>query len=157
MSDDRIADLRARKDRIRALGGRERIQRQHYAEIFYRNTMASGVIPQISAIMGPCAGGAVYSPAITDFTVMVRGTSYMFVTGPQVVRTVTREEVGFEDLGGADVHAVKSGVASFVADDDMECLQLIRRLLGYLPQNNLEDPPAVPHTDDPARMDAGLN
>jgi len=271
MSDDRIADLRARKDRIRALGGRERIQRQHdagkltarerldllldpgsfveldmfathqahhfgmerveapadgvvtgygtihgrtvylfsqdftvlggslgeahaakickvmdlamrtgapviglndsggariqegvaslggYAEIFYRNTMASGVIPQISAIMGPCAGGAVYSPAITDFTVMVRGTSYMFVTGPQVVRTVTREEVGFEDLGGAEVHASKSGVAHFVAEDDADCLQLIRRLLGYLPQNNLEDPPQSSAEDDPARMDDGLN
>jgi propionyl-CoA carboxylase beta chain len=128
-----------------------------YAEIFWRNTQASGVIPQISAIMGPCAGGAVYSPAITDFTIMVRGTSYMFVTGPQVLRTVTREDVGFEDLGGADVHAAKSGVASFVADDDVECLQLIRRLLGYLPRNNLEDPPAVPPTDDPQRMDEALD
>jgi propionyl-CoA carboxylase beta chain len=128
-----------------------------YAEIFWRNTQASGVIPQISAIMGPCAGGAVYSPAITDFTVMVRGTSYMFVTGPQVLRTVTREEVGFEELGGADVHARTSGVASFVADDDVECLQLIRRLLGYLPRNNLEDPPAVPPADDPQRMDETLD
>jgi propionyl-CoA carboxylase beta chain len=128
-----------------------------YAEIFWRNTQASGVIPQISAIMGPCAGGAVYSPAITDFTVMVRGTSYMFVTGPQVLRTVTREEVGFEELGGADVHARTSGVASFVADDDVECLQLIRRLLGYLPRNNLEDPPAVPPADDPQRMDEALD
>jgi len=128
-----------------------------YAEIFWRNTQASGVVPQISAIMGPCAGGAVYSPAITDFTVMVRGTSYMFVTGPQVLRTVTREDVGFEDLGGADVHAARSGVAAFVADDDVECLQLIRRLLGYLPRNNLEDPPALPPTDDPQRMDESLD
>jgi len=128
-----------------------------YAEIFWRNTQASGVIPQISAIMGPCAGGAVYSPAITDFTIMVRATSYMFVTGPQVLRTVTREDVGFEELGGADVHAAKSGVASFVADDDVECLQLIRRLLGYLPRNNLEDPPAQPPGDDPQRMDDGLD
>jgi len=128
-----------------------------YAEIFYRNTMASGVIPQISAIMGPCAGGAVYSPAITDFTIMVRGTSYMFVTGPQVVRTVTREEVGFEELGGAEVHAGASGVAHFVAEDDLDCLQLIRRLLSYLPQNNLEDPPRAPSADDPGRMDDALN
>jgi len=128
-----------------------------YAEIFYRNTMASGVIPQISAIMGPCAGGAVYSPAITDFTIMVRGTSYMFVTGPQVVRTVTREEVGFEELGGAEVHAGASGVAHFVAEDDMDCLQQIRRLLSYVPQNNLEDPPRAPSTNDPARMDDALN
>jgi len=128
-----------------------------YAEIFYRNTMASGVIPQISAIMGPCAGGAVYSPAITDFTIMVRGTSYMFVTGPQVVRAVTREEVGFEELGGAEVHARRSGVAHFVAEDDAECLQLIRRLLAYLPSNNLEDPPRRPRTDDPQRMDEALN
>jgi propionyl-CoA carboxylase beta chain len=128
-----------------------------YAEIFWRNTQASGVIPQISAIMGPCAGGAVYSPAITDFTIMVRGTSYMFVTGPQVLRTVTREDVGFEDLGGADVHAARSGVAAFVAADDIECLQLIRRLLGYLPRNNLEDPPSQPPADDPQRMDEALD
>ncbi|MDR7505862.1 MAG: carboxyl transferase domain-containing protein, partial [Armatimonadota bacterium] len=128
-----------------------------YAEIFYRNTLASGVIPQISAIMGPCAGGAVYSPAITDFTIMVRGTSYMFVTGPQVVRAVTREDVGFEELGGAEVHARRSGVAHFVAEDDAECLQLIRRLLGYLPSNNLDDPPRGPSTDDPQRMDEALN
>lgn len=128
-----------------------------YAEIFYRNTMASGVIPQISAIMGPCAGGAVYSPAITDFTIMVRGTSYMFVTGPQVVRAVTREEVGFEALGGAEVHASRSGVAHFVVEDDPECLQLIRRLLGYMPSNNLDDPPRAPRQDDPQRMDDALN
>ena len=128
-----------------------------YAEIFLRNTLASGVIPQISAIMGPCAGGAVYSPAITDFVIMVRGTSYMFVTGPQVVRTVTREEVGFEELGGADVHASRSGVAHFVAQDDVACLQLIRRLLSYLPQNNLDPAPVVETGDDPSRMDEALN
>jgi len=128
-----------------------------YAEIFLRNTLASGVIPQISAIMGPCAGGAVYSPAITDFTVMVRGTSYMFVTGPQVVKTVTHEDVTFEELGGAAVHAERSGVAHFVADGDADGLLLIRRLLGYLPQNNLEDPPRVECTDDPARADAALD
>jgi len=128
-----------------------------YAEIFLRNTLASGVIPQISAIMGPCAGGAVYSPAITDFTVMVRGTSYMFVTGPQVVKTVTHEDVTFEELGGAAVHAERSGVAHFVADGDADGLMLIRRLLGYLPQNNLEDPPRVECMDDPARADAALD
>jgi propionyl-CoA carboxylase beta chain len=128
-----------------------------YAEIFLRNTLASGVIPQISAIMGPCAGGAVYSPAITDFVIMVRGTSYMFVTGPQVVKAVTREEVGFEELGGADVHATRSGVAHFVVDDDPACLELIRRLLSYLPQNNLDDPPVVDTGDDPSREDPALD
>ncbi len=128
-----------------------------YAEIFLRNTMASGVIPQISAVMGPCAGGAVYSPAITDFVIMVRGTSYMFVTGPQVVKAVTREEVGAEDLGGAAIHSTRSGVAHFVADDDPACLALLRRLLSYLPQNNLEDPPVVDTGDDPDRMDAALD
>jgi acetyl-CoA carboxylase carboxyltransferase component len=128
-----------------------------YADIFLRNTLASGVIPQISAIMGPCAGGAVYSPAITDFTIMVRGTAYMFVTGPQVVKAVTREEVSFEDLGGADVHAAKSGIAHFVAADDEDCLLLIRRLLGYLPSNNLDDPPRRSPTDDPARADPALD
>ncbi len=128
-----------------------------YADIFLRNTLASGVIPQISAIMGPCAGGAVYSPAITDFVIMVRGTSYMFVTGPQVVKTVTREDVGFEELGGAAVHATRSGVAHFVADDDPACLALIRRLLAYLPQNNLEDPPLLDTGDDPTRMDDALD
>ncbi|MDR5694245.1 MAG: acyl-CoA carboxylase subunit beta [Armatimonadota bacterium] len=128
-----------------------------YAEIFLRNTLASGVIPQISAIMGPCAGGAVYSPAITDFIIMVRGTSYMFVTGPQVVKAVTREEVTFEELGGAEVHAEKSGVAHFIAEDDVHCLQLIRQLLSYLPQNYMEDPPVIEPTDDPMRMDPILN
>ena len=120
-----------------------------YADIFLRNTMASGVIPQISAILGPCAGGAVYSPAITDFIFMVRGVSYMFVTGPNVVKTVTHEEVTFDALGGADVHGGTSGVAHFVHDSEAECLQAIRRLLGFLPLNNLDDPPER-QTPDPA-------
>ena len=128
-----------------------------YAEIFLRNTLASGAVPQISAIMGPCAGGAVYSPAITDFTIMVRGTSYMFVTGPQVVKAVTHEDVTFEELGGAEIHASRSGVAHFIAESDPEALQLVRRLLAFLPQNNLDEPPRAPSTDDPARMDAALD
>ncbi len=131
-----------------ALGG--------YADIFLRNTMASGVIPQISAIMGPCAGGAVYSPALTDFIFMTRNTSYMFVTGPDVVKTVTHEEVTQEELGGAAVHSEKSGVCHFVADSEADTLYLIRKLLGYLPQNNMEDPPFVPG-DDPLRMEEELN
>ncbi len=134
---------------VAALGG--------YAEIFLRNVLASGVIPQISAVLGPCAGGAVYSPAMTDFIIMVRGTSYMYVTGPQVVKAVTREEVSHEELGGAVVHATRSGVAHFVADDDEEALGLVRRLLAYLPQNNLDEPPRLEPTDDPARMDDALN
>ena len=128
-----------------------------YAEIFLRNTLASGAVPQISAIMGPCAGGAVYSPAITDFTIMVRGTSYMFVTGPQVVKAVTHEDVTFEELGGAEIHASRSGVAHFIAESDPEALQLVRRLLAFLPQNNLDEPPRAPTTDDPARMDPALD
>src|ERR671924_764610 len=112
-----------------------------YADIFLRNTLASGVVPQISAIMGPCAGGAVYSPAITDFIVMVERTSYMFVTGPNVVRSVTHEEIDAEGLGGAEVHNATSGVAQFLAATEPECLDLIRRLLSYLPSNNLDDPP----------------
>ena len=112
-----------------------------YAEIFLRNTLASGVIPQISAILGPCAGGAVYSPAITDFIFMTRDTSYMFVTGPDVIKTVTHEEVTKHELGGAATHNTKSGVAHFIARDDAECLAMIRELLSYLPSNNLEDPP----------------
>lgn len=128
-----------------------------YAEIFWRNTMASGVIPQISAIMGPCAGGAVYSPAITDFIVMVQGTSYMFVTGPEVVRAVTHEETTFEELGGALVHNTKSGVAHFLAPSEEDGVLTIRRLLSYLPQNNLEDPPRVQTQDDPLRMEEGLD
>ena len=120
-----------------------------YADIFLRNTLASGVVPQISAILGPCAGGAVYSPAITDFVFMVRGLSYMFVTGPNVVKTVTHEDVTTDDLGGADVHASISGVAQFAHDSEVECLSEIRRLLGFLPGNNVDDPPVRP-TDDPA-------
>ena len=131
-----------------ALGG--------YADIFLRNTMASGVVPQISAIMGPCAGGAVYSPALTDFIFMTRGTSYMFVTGPDVVKTVTHEEVTQEELGGAGVHSETSGVCHVAADSEADTLYLIRKMLGYLPQNNMEDPPFVPG-DDPLRMDEELN
>src|SRR6202451_1562728 len=112
-----------------------------YADIFLRNTLASGVVPQISAIMGPCAGGAVYSPAITDFIFMTRDTSYMFITGPDVIKTVTHEDVSKEDLGGAVTHNEKSGVAHFVSRDDAECLSMIRELFGYLPSNNLDDPP----------------
>jgi propionyl-CoA carboxylase beta chain len=119
-----------------------------YADIFLRNVLASGVVPQISAILGPCAGGAVYSPAITDFVAMVRDTSYMFVTGPNVVKTVTHEDVTQDELGGADVHARTSGVAHFEADDEVSCLALLRRLFGYLPSNNL-DPAPVLATDDP--------
>ena len=128
-----------------------------YAEIFLRNTLASGVIPQVSAIMGPCAGGAVYSPAITDFNVMVRDTSCMFVTGPDVIKTVTHEEVTKEELGGALAHSEKSGVAHFTVVDDRECLALIRELLGYLPSNNLEAPPRLETTDPPDREDAALD
>ncbi len=127
-----------------------------YAEIFLRNTLASGVVPQISAIMGPCAGGAVYSPAITDFILMVKGTSYMFVTGPEVIKTVTHETVTMERLGGADTHNEVSGVAHFAAEDDDDCLRLIRDLIGYLPANNLEDPPFVPTADDPGRREPRL-
>src|SRR5678809_331560 len=118
-----------------------------YADIFLRNTLASGVVPQISAIMGPCAGGAVYSPAITDFTYMVRGTSYMFVTGPNVVKTVTHEDVTMEELGGADTHAAKSGVAHFATDSELASLQAIRDLFSFLPSNNLEDPPRRVNAD----------
>jgi propionyl-CoA carboxylase beta chain len=120
-----------------------------YAEIFYRNVMASGVIPQISLIMGPCAGGAVYSPAITDFTLMVDQTSHMFITGPDVIKTVTGEEVSFEDLGGAHAHNVKSGVAHYQAADEQDCLDFARELLSYLPSNNLDDPPVLPPGADP--------
>jgi acetyl-CoA carboxylase carboxyltransferase component len=123
-----------------------------YADIFLRNTLASGVIPQISAIMGPCAGGAVYSPALTDFIFMVRNSSYMFVTGPNVVKTVTHEEVSFEDLGGASVHSETSGVCHVATDTEADALYLIRKMLSYLPQNNMEDPPYVASTDDPLRM-----
>jgi len=120
-----------------------------YADIFLRNTLASGVVPQISAIMGPCAGGAVYSPAITDFTIMVRNTSYMFVTGPDVIRTVTHEEVTKEELGGAMTHNATSGVAHFAVDDDRECLMLIRDLLSFVPSNNLDPVPRSRPVADP--------
>ena len=128
-----------------------------YADIFLRNTLASGVIPQISAILGPCAGGAVYSPAITDFIFMVKKTSYMFVTGPDVVKTVTHEDVSFEELAGAETHATKSGVAHFLEENEIECLKNIRRLLGYLPQNNAEDPPVKPTEDPASRTEESLN
>ncbi len=127
-----------------------------YADIFLRNTLASGVIPQISAIMGPCAGGAVYSPAITDFNIMVQDTSYMFVTGPDVIKAVTHEEVTKEGLGGARTHNEQSGVAHFSVADDRECLQLIRELLGYLPSNNVDDPPRVESGDTVDREDEAL-
>jgi len=128
-----------------------------YAHIFLRNTIYSGVIPQISAIMGPCAGGAVYSPAITDFILMVKNTSYMFVTGPDVIKTVTHEEVTKEALGGAMSHNERSGVAHFAAEDEKECLFLIRELLSFVPQNNMEDPPIAATKDPPDRMDESLN
>lgn len=132
-----------------ALGG--------YAEIFYRNVMASGVVPQLSAIMGPCAGGAVYSPAMTDFIMMVKKGSHMFITGPEVIKSVTREEVTFEDLGGAMTHNSKSGVAHLMANDEQQCLQQVRQLFSYLPSNNLEDPPRIFCDDSPERQDPELN
>jgi propionyl-CoA carboxylase beta chain len=128
-----------------------------YADIFLRNTLASGVVPQISAIMGPCAGGAVYSPAITDFIFMVKDTSYMFITGPDVIKIVTHEEVSKEELGGAMTHNQVSGVAHFAADNDQHCLAQIRELLSYIPGNNTEDPPLVPTNDDSQRADEALN
>ncbi|WP_256289049.1 acyl-CoA carboxylase subunit beta [Halobellus inordinatus] len=134
---------------VQSLGG--------FGEIFRRNTEASGVVPQISAIMGPCAGGAVYSPALTDFTFMVKDTSHMFITGPDVIKTVTGEEVSFEELGGAVTHASTSGVAHFACDTEEEALDDIRRLLSYLPPNNVEDPPRVEPWDDPERADESLN
>ena len=134
---------------VKSLGG--------YAEIFQRNIMASGVIPQISAIFGPCAGGAVYSPALTDFIIMTKNTSYMFVTGPKVVKTVTNETVTSEELGGAGVHSTKSGVAHFVAENEEEGILLIRKLLSYLPQNNLEEAPIAPCDDPIDRLEDSLN
>jgi acetyl-CoA carboxylase carboxyltransferase component len=128
-----------------------------YADIFLRNTLASGVIPQLSVIMGPSAGGAVYSPALTDFIFMVRKSSYMFVTGPDVVKAVTHEDVSFEDLGGASVHAEKSGVCHVAGENEADTLYLVRKLLGYLPQNNMEDAPVVQAADDPLRMDPALD
>jgi len=132
-----------------ALGG--------YGDIFYRNVRASGVIPQISAVMGPCAGGAVYSPAITDFVFMVKETSHMFITGPEVIKTVTGEDVSFEELGGAMSHNSRSGVAHFAADDEEQCLDDIRHLLSFLPSNNLEEPPRLDSADDPERTDPDLD
>jgi acetyl-CoA carboxylase carboxyltransferase component len=128
-----------------------------YGQIFFRNSAASGVIPQISAIMGPTAGGAVYSPAMTDFVFMVKKTSYMFITGPEVIKSVTGEEITFEELGGAKTHNEKSGVAHFACDGDKEALEQIRDLLGYLPANNMEDPPRVETGDDARRTDAALD
>jgi acetyl-CoA carboxylase carboxyltransferase component len=128
-----------------------------YGEIFFRNSAASGVIPQISAIMGPTAGGAVYSPAMTDFIFMVKKSSYMFITGPNVIKAVTGEEISFEDLGGAMAHNEKSGVAQFACESDEDCIINIRKLLSYLPSNNMEDPPMANPTDDPNRMDASLD
>jgi propionyl-CoA carboxylase beta chain len=127
-----------------------------YADIFLRNTLASGVVPQISVVLGPCAGGAVYSPAITDFIYMVRGTSYMFVTGPNVVKTVTHEDIDMEGLGGADVHATKSGVAHFACDSEPECMASVRELFRFLPQNNTELPPSLPSTDPSDRQSEKL-
>ena len=127
-----------------------------YAEIFWRNVMASGVIPQISAVMGPCAGGAVYSPAMTDFILMVDQISHMFITGPEVIKTVTKEEVTFEDLGGARTHATRSGVAHFSCADEEDCFATIRKLLGFIPQNNMEDPPVIKSEDDIIREDQDL-
>jgi len=128
-----------------------------YADIFLRNTLASGVVPQISAVMGPCAGGAVYSPAITDFILMVKNTSYMFVTGPNVVKTVTHEDVSFENLGGAVTHASKSGVAHFAVENEIECIGTIKKILSYIPSNNVDDPPLAETGDDPQRMDPRLD
>jgi acetyl-CoA carboxylase carboxyltransferase component len=128
-----------------------------YGQIFYRNAIASGVIPQISAIMGPCAGGAVYSPAMTDFVFMVKNTSYMFITGPDVIKSVTGEEITFEDLGGALAHNTKSGVAHFACDSDADAIEQIKRLLSFLPNNNMEDPPQVTCTDPVNRQEAALD
>ena len=127
-----------------------------YADIFLRNTLASGVVPQISAIMGPCAGGAVYSPALTDFILMVKKTSHMFITGPDVVKTVTHEDVSMDDLGGATVHATKSGVAHFACEDEQDCIETIRAMMSYLPSNNMEDAPFADTGDDPNRREKAL-
>jgi len=128
-----------------------------YGQIFYRNSVASGVIPQISAIMGPTAGGAVYSPAMTDWIFMVKNTSYMFITGPEVIKSVTGEEISFEALGGAMAHNEKSGVAQFACESDADCIEQIKKMLGYLPANNMEDPPRVDTGDDPRRAEPSLN
>ncbi|KPK89657.1 methylmalonyl-CoA carboxyltransferase [bacterium SM23_31] len=128
-----------------------------YADIFLLNTLASGVIPQVSAVMGPCAGGAVYSPAITDFIFMVKNTSYMFVTGPKVVKTVTHEDVSFEELGGAMTHATKSGVAHFACENEIVCIEKIKKLMSFIPQNNLDDPPCIKPADRPDRIEPELD
>src|SRR3984893_6482398 len=128
-----------------------------YADIFLRNTLASGVVPQISCIMGPCAGGAVYSPAITDFNIMVKDTSYMFITGPDVIKTVTPEDVTKEELGGASTHNRTSGVAHFAADSDEHALRMVRELLSFIPSNNVDDPPAITPTDSADRVEPKLN
>ena len=128
-----------------------------YGDIFYQNVMASGVVPQISAIMGPCAGGAVYSPALADFICMVKNTSFMFITGPKVVKAAIGEEVSFQELGGAEVHAKVSGMAHFIAENEDECFNIIRRLLSYLPSNNMEDPPYIKSDDEPDRMESKLD
>jgi len=128
-----------------------------YADIFLRNSLSSGVIPQISAILGPCAGGAVYSPALTDFILMVKESSYMFITGPDVVKSVTQEDVTKNELGGSDIHTGRSGVAHFSADNDIDCILKIRELMSFLPNNNMEEPPFVPTTDSPNRVDPSLD
>jgi acetyl-CoA carboxylase carboxyltransferase component len=128
-----------------------------YSELFWRNTQASGLIPQISVMLGPCAGGSVYSPGLTDFVIMTRGTSHMFITGPKVIKSVTHEEVNFESLGGAEIHSIKSGVAHFAVDSEEEALQLTRELLRYLPSNNAEPPPYIQPKDDPHRKDMELD
>lgn len=128
-----------------------------YAEIFFRNVMSSGVVPQISAIMGPCAGGAVYSPAMTDFIIMTKSSSHMFITGPEVIKAVTGERVTFEELGGAMTHNTKSGVAHFAAENEVQCIEFAKKLLSYLPSSNREKPPRVETGDDPKRMDEALN
>jgi len=128
-----------------------------YGDIFFRNVTSSGVVPQISAVMGPCAGGAVYSPALTDFIIMVDKTSHMFITGPDVVKTVLGQEVSFEELGGAMIHSQTSGVAQFIAKDEQHCIEIIKKLLSYLPSNYLEDPPSVEPTDDPNRADEDIS
>ncbi len=128
-----------------------------YAEIFLRNSLASGVVPQISAIMGPCAGGAVYSPALTDFIFMVKESSYMFITGPDVVKSVTQEDVTKNELGGSEIHTARSGVAHFSADNDIDCILKMRELISFLPNNNMEEPPFVPTTDSPNRIEVKLD
>src|SRR3989442_1114631 len=164
--EQKLQELKKRDRLAEEGGGTLRRERQHkegvmslagYADIFLRNTLYSGVIPQISAIMGPCAGGAVYSPAITDFIVMVNKTSYMFITGPDVIKTVTHEEVTKDQLGGAHTHNETSGVAHFMAQDDAECLSMVRELLSFIPSNNLDDAPRKACSDPVDRADEKLD